>query len=99
MDNTATLGGQEQTLEGDVKEVEVDQNGDEVKEDEDSEITEQARNLKTLNQSQQDILKFQNEKEQLLRQAAARNRSEQTQRTIREAEIQRDRLAREIQGL
>ena len=73
MDNTSVLGGQEQTLEGDVEEVEIDQNGDEVKEDEDGEITEQARNLKTLNQYQQDILRLQNKKEQLLRQATARN--------------------------
>ena len=36
--------------EGDVEEVEIDQNGDEVEEDEDGEITEQARNLKMLNQ-------------------------------------------------
>jgi hypothetical protein len=49
MDNTAALGGREQTPEGDVQEVEIDQNFDEVKEDEDGEITEQARNLKTLN--------------------------------------------------
>ena len=35
--------------EGDVKEVEIDQNGNEVEEDEDDEITEQERNLKTLN--------------------------------------------------
>jgi len=39
-----------QTPEGDVGEVKIDQNGDEVEEDEDGEITEQARNLKTLNQ-------------------------------------------------
>ena len=44
--------------EGDVKEIEIDQNGDEVEEDEDIEITEQARNLKTLNQYQQDILRL-----------------------------------------
>ena len=50
MDNTSVLGGQEQTLEGDVEEVKIDQNGDEVKEDKDDEITEQARNLKTLSQ-------------------------------------------------
>ena len=36
-------------LEGDVKEVEIDQNGDEVEEGEDGKIIEQARNLKTLN--------------------------------------------------
>jgi hypothetical protein len=35
----------------------------------------------------------------LLRQAAAHNRAEQTQRAIKDAEIQRDRLVREIQGL
>ena len=35
----------------------------------------------------------------MLRQADARNRSEQTQRAIREAKIQRDILVREIQGL
>ena len=84
--------------EGDVEEVEIDQNGDEVEEDEDGEIIEQARNLKTLNQYQQDILRLQNEKEQLLRQAAAHNRAKWTQRAIREAKIQRDRLAREVQG-
>ena len=67
MDNTAAPGGQEETLEGDVQEVEIDQNGDEVEEDEDGKITEQAINLKTLNQYQQDILRLQNEKEQLLR--------------------------------
>ena len=51
-----------------------------------------------MNQYQQDILILQNKKEQLLRQAATRNRAKQTQRAIREAEIQRDRLTREIQG-
>jgi hypothetical protein len=60
-----------------------------LEEDKDDEITEQARNLKTLNQYQQDILRLQNEKEKLLRQAAARNRAEQTQRAIREAEKSR----------
>jgi hypothetical protein len=35
----------------------------------------------------------------LLRQAAARNRTEQTQRAIRKIEIERERLMREIQGL
>ena len=87
MDNTAVLGGREQTPEGDIEEVEIDQNGDEVEEDEDGEITKQAKNLKTLNQYQQDILRLQNEKEQLLRQAAARNRAEQMQMAIREAKI------------
>ena len=78
MDDIAALGGREQTPEGDVQEVEIDQNGDEVKEDKDGEIAEQGRNLKTLNQYQQDILRLQNEKEQLLRQATAHNRAEQT---------------------
>ena len=41
MDNTTTPGGQEQTPEGDVEEVKIDQNSDEVEEDEDGEITEQ----------------------------------------------------------
>jgi len=50
MDNSTTSGGQEKTLESDIKEVEIDQNGDEVEEDVDSEITKQSRNLKTLNQ-------------------------------------------------
>ena len=50
MDNITALGGREQMLEGDVKEAEINQNGDEVEEDEDGEITKQARNLKTLNQ-------------------------------------------------
>ena len=58
MDNTAAPRGREQTPEGDVQEVEIDQNGDEVKEDEDGKITEQARNLKTLNQYLQDILRL-----------------------------------------
>jgi len=58
MDNTATPGEREQMPKGNVEEVEIDQNGDEVKEDEDGEITEQARNLKTLNQYQQDILRL-----------------------------------------
>ena len=84
--------------EGDVEEVETNQNSDEVEEDEDGEITKQSRNLKTLNQYQQNIVKLQIEKEQLLKQAIARNRGEQTQRAIREAKIQRDRLVREIQG-
>ena len=86
MDNTAALGGREQTPEGDVEEVEIDQNSDEVEEDEDGEITEQARNLKTLNQYQQDIPKLKNE-EQLLRQVAAHNKAKQTPRAIREAKI------------
>ena len=64
--------------EGDVEEVETNQNSDEVEEDEDGEITKQSRNLKTLNQYQQNIVKLQIEKEQLLKQAAARNRAEQT---------------------
>ena len=58
MDNTTASGGREQMPKGDVKEVEIDQNGDEVEEDEDGEITEQARNLKTLGQYQQDILRL-----------------------------------------
>jgi len=36
--------------EGDIEEVKIGQNGDEVEEDEDGETTEQARNLKMLNQ-------------------------------------------------
>ena len=78
MDNTATPRGREQMPEGDVEEVETNQNSDEVEEDEDGEITKQAKNLKTLNQYQQDILRLQNEKEQPLKQAAARNRAKQT---------------------
>jgi hypothetical protein len=59
MDNTASPGGREQTPEeGDVQEVEIDQNDDEIEEDKDDEITEQARNLKTLSQYQQDILRL-----------------------------------------
>jgi len=87
MDNTLVHGGQEQMPEGDAQEVKINQNDDEVEEYEDGEITEQARNLKTLNQYQQDILRLQNEKEQLLRQAAAHNRAKWTQRAIREAKI------------
>jgi len=77
----------EQTPEGDVEEVEIDQNDNEVEEDEYGKITEQARNLKTLNQYQQNILRLQNEKEQLLRLAAGHNRAKQMQRAIKEAEI------------
>ena len=58
MDNIAALGWREKMLEGDVEEAEIDQNGNEVEEDEDGKITEQARNLKTLNQYQQDILRL-----------------------------------------
>ena len=86
------LGGQEQTLEGDVEEVKIDQNGDEVEEDEDGEITDQARELRRLEQYKQDIARLQREKDQLLQWATARNRADQTQQTIRQAEIQRDRL-------
>jgi hypothetical protein len=46
----AALGVREQTPKSDIEEVEIDQNGDEIEEDEDGKITEQARNLKTLNQ-------------------------------------------------
>ena len=42
---------------------------------------------------------MQHQKEQLLKQAAAQNRTEQTQRAIRQAETERERLIREIQGL
>jgi len=50
MDNTTVNGGREQMPEGDAQEVKINQNGDEVEEDKDGEIIEQARNLKTLNQ-------------------------------------------------
>ena len=62
MDNTAAPGGRGQTPEGDVQEVEIDQNDDEVEEDEDDEITKLVRNLKMLNQYLKDILRLQNEK-------------------------------------
>ena len=56
--------GREGTPKGVVQEVQLDEDGNEVPEvDEDGEITEQARNLKTLNQYQQDILMLQNKKE------------------------------------
>ena len=57
------------------------------------------KDLKRLDQYQQDILRLQHEKEQLLRQAAVQNRAEQTQRPIRQAEIERERLVHKIQGL
>jgi hypothetical protein len=63
-----------------------DHNNDD-QEDKDGKITEQAKQLKTLNQYQQDILRLQGKKEHLLKQAAARNKAEQTQRAIRQAEI------------
>ena len=84
--------------DGDVEDVELDQNGKEV-EDEDGKITEQAKDLKKLNRYQQDILRLQHEKEQLLRQAAARNKAEQMQRAIRQTDIERERLVHEIQCL
>ena len=44
-------------------------------------------------------MRLQQEKEQLMQQAVVRNRTEQTQQAIHQAEIQRERLLREIQGL
>ena len=99
-DSTVPPLDREDMPEGVVQEVQLDQDRNEAPEvDKDGEITEQARNLKTLNQYQQDILRLQNKKEQLFRQATARNRSKETQRALREAKIQRDSLVREIQGL
>ena len=51
--------GREETPEGVVQEVQLDQDGNEVsEEDEDGEITEQVKDLKKLDQYQQDILKL-----------------------------------------
>ena len=64
--------GRDETPEGIAQEVELDQDGNEVvEEDEDGEITEQARDLRKLDQCQQDIARLQREEEQLLQQAAA----------------------------
>ena len=55
-DNTVPPLGREEALEGVVQEVQVNQDGNEApKEDEDGEITEQAKDLKKLDQYQQDI--------------------------------------------
>ena len=77
---------------GIAQEIELDQDGNEiVEEDKDGEITEHARELRKLDQYQQDITKLQREKEQLLLQAVARDRADQTQCAIWQAEIQRER--------
>ena len=80
-DGAVSPRGCEETPEGGIQEIPLDKNSNEIQEEEeevDGEITEQARNLKTLSQYQQDILRLQGEKEQLLRQTATRNRSKQT---------------------
>ena len=48
LDGAAVNRAREETLEGNVKEVELNQNGNEIEEDEEGEITEQARDLKKL---------------------------------------------------
>jgi hypothetical protein len=85
-------------LVGDIRDAPQDQNND-GQEDEDGKITEQAKQLKTLNQYKQDILRLQDKKEHLLKQAITRNRAKQTQRAIRQAKIQRNKLAEEVLGL
>ena len=73
----------------------MDENQDD--EDElDGEITDQARELRRLEQFQQDITRLQLERDQLMHQATALNRANQTQRAIRQAKSQRERLLREI---
>jgi hypothetical protein len=50
---TMSPNGHDETPEGSIQEVPLDQNGNEIREDEDKEdgkITKLARNLKTLNQ-------------------------------------------------
>ena len=50
---------QEEMPKGVVQEVQIDQDGDEVpEEDEDDEITKQARDLRKLDQYQQDIFRL-----------------------------------------
>jgi hypothetical protein len=61
-DGAAATRGREETPEGDIEEVELDQNGKEIEDDEDDEITEQAKDLKRLDQYQQDILRLQHKK-------------------------------------
>lgn len=73
----------EETPEGLVQEELADQGEDE---DEDVEITEHARNLKRLDGFQQEIQRLQQQRDQLLQQAVARNRAKQTQNAIRQAE-------------
>jgi len=82
--------------EGHVREVITDPI---VIEDEDGEISDQARDLRRLDIYQQQILKLQHEKDQLLKQAVARKRAEQICQAIRQAESHRERLIREIQQL
>lgn len=82
-DDTVLPCSREETPEGIAQDVQLDQDGNEtVDEDEDGEITEPARDLRKLDQYQQEIVRLQQEKEQLLQQAAVRNRIEQTQQAI-----------------
>ena len=90
----------EEMADGIFQEVLIDQDGNEVpEEDEDNEITKQARDMRKLDQYPHDIIRLQCEMDQLVQQAAARNRAEQTQQAVRQAECERERLVREIQRL
>jgi len=99
-DKTVPPLSREEMLERIFLNVLIDQDGNEVpEEDKDSEITEQARDLRKLDQYQQDIIRLQSKRDQLLPHAVVWNGVDQTQRAIRQAEIQRNRLQREIQAL
>jgi hypothetical protein len=74
----ATTRAQEETPESIAKEVRLDQDGNEIEEDEDGKITDPGRELWKLEQYQQDIVRLQRERDQLLQQAATRNRADQT---------------------
>ena len=63
LQGAAATRSREETPEGDVEEVKLDQNGNEIEEDKEGEITEQTKDLKKLDQYQQDILRLQHEKE------------------------------------
>lgn len=69
--------------EGFIQEELVDQDEDE---EEDTKITEHARNLKRLDTYQSEIQRLQQQRDQMLKQAVARSRAEQTQNAIRQAE-------------
>ena len=59
--------GREETPKGEVLEGQIDQDGNEVpEEDEDDEITEQARDLRKLDQYRQDIIRLHRERDLLV---------------------------------
>jgi uncharacterized protein YlxW (UPF0749 family) len=93
---TAEPGARVNTPEGFVQDVTFDQDGNE---DEDGKITEHARNLKRLDDYQEEIQRLQQQRDQLVQHAATHSRAEQTQSAIKQPELHRERLIKEIQQL